>query len=147
MRNVVLVDLDHTLSNAFPRDPMLEGPRDWDAYHSASAADLPVNDIAFFINALHNFGYQIISLTGRTEKWRALTLDWFTRHAIRMDELVMRPDQDFRPVAEMKMHWASRRFPNLKNEVAFLIDDNESVCAAFRAAGITVLQCFARRDA
>lgn len=145
MRQFVLCDLDHTLSNAFPRDGMLEA-RDWDAYHSASINDKPVIDVAYMINALHNFGYSIVGLTGRTEKWRALTLDWLTRYEIRMDELIMRPDRDFRPAAEMKMHWALKRFPDLKADVAFLIDDNESVCAAFRAAGVTVLQCSARRD-
>ena len=141
-RTHVLCDLDHVVADAAWRDHMIP---DWDLYHEKSQHDAPIEEIAYLLNALHNFGYTVIGLTGRTEKWYGLTMEWLARHKIRMDELLMRPNKDFRPAPEVKMalieshlgyHWP--------DQVAFLIDDREDVCSAFAAAGVTVMQCRAR---
>lgn len=144
MRSHALVDLDHTLFDAFHRDGMI-GVTSWDEYHAASVQDSVLPDIAYLINALHNFGYTIVGLTARPEKWRNLSMQKLTEFGVAMDELLMRPDDAFQPAPEIKMKLACERFGEDLSEVALVIDDREDVCAAFRAANITVLQVTARR--
>lgn len=144
MRNIVLVDLDHVLSDAAWRDHLIGGEGGWDFYHSQSTNDKPVDDIAYMINALHNFGYRIVGLTGRTEAWRQLTLDWAVRYGIAMDELLMRPNKDFRPTPVVKIELVEQLI--IKDQIALVFDDRDDVCAAFRARNITNLQVSVRQS-
>lgn len=144
MRKTILVDIDHTISNSFWRDSMM-GNRDWDAYHSASVDDKPIPDTIDMLCALQVQGYKIIGITARPEKWRDLTMKWLIRHLVCMDELLMRPDDSFRPAPEIKMELVAKRFgDNLCEEVAFIMDDRDDIATAFKGCGITVLQVHAR---
>lgn len=142
MRRYILVDIDHTIANSFWRDHMIGGP--WDEYHAASVSDKPVYDVANFLLSLQTL-YEIVGLTARPGKWRQLTMDWLVKHSIPMDELLMRPDSDFRPAPELKLALALERFPDIASEVAFIMDDREDVVAAFKALGITAMQVHARQ--
>lgn len=139
-RSIVIVDIDHVIADAAWRDHLIP---DWDAYHSVADNDALIEDIAHLLNALDNFGYTIIGLTGRPEKWRSLTLEWLVRHQVRMDDLIMRPDRDYRPSPEMKLHRFQERYP--LTDIAFVLDDRDDICAAFHAAGVTVLQVRGRQ--
>lgn len=142
MRKHIICDIDHTLSNAFHRDTMIGGP--WDDYHAASIHDEPLHDISRMIFHLYRARYFIVGLTTRPEKWRQLTMNWLVKHEIPLDELLMRPDKDYRPSPEMKLELAKERFPNILDEVAFVLEDRDDVCAAFKALGLTVLQVHGR---
>lgn len=146
MRRTVLVDIDHTLSAAWHRDPMIGGCGGWDAYHSASVADEPIHDVMSLVNTLHNDGWTIIALTARPEKWRNITMAWLVKHGIKVDEILMRPDEAFHPAPEMKLQLAAERFSDITNQVAFLIEDRDDVCEAFHALGITTLQVKGRQS-
>ena len=149
MRNYILCDIDHTLSNAAWRDDMIGGEGGWDAYHAASVDDEPVTDICRAICLFNFLDHDIIALTTRPEKWRDLTMKWMMKHGISVDELLMRPNDDYRPEWETKLDLAVRRFGSedgVRQNVAFILDDSETVATAFRGLGITVLQVFARRD-
>jgi hypothetical protein len=142
--NYILCDIDHTISNAFPRDNLIGGEGGWDAYHSASEADEPIDEMVRMINALQEQGFVIVAITARPEKWRQLTLSWLVRHNVRIDELLMRPEAEFRPAPEIKVDLAKKRFGEELNAlVAFVLDDRDDVCAAFRTLGITALQVHA----
>ncbi len=146
MRRCVLVDIDHCLSNAFPRDGMI-GNNTWDEYHEASLRDEPLHDVVMFINTLYASGFHIIGLTARPGKWRQLTNDWLLKHGVQLTELLMRGDEEFRPSREMKIALAISFFATkekVKESVAFVLDDREDVCAAFKALGITALQVYGR---
>lgn len=143
MRKNVLVDIDHTLSNAFWRDSMI-GSMGWDDYHMASRDDQPLQDMCSLINELW-FDYQVIGLTARPEKWRKLTVEWLLKNRVELHEILMRPDDDYRSSPELKVALAKKRFgDDLHNHVSFVIDDRDDVCSVFRALGVTVLQCYAR---
>lgn len=147
-KNIILVDIDHTLSAAWHRDPMIGGCGGWDAYHAASKNDEPIHDVMSLTNALHKSGWTIIGLTARPEKWRNLTMQWLVRRGITMDELLMRPDEAFHPAPEIKVQLATDKFggtEQLKNQVAFLLEDREDVCEAFHQLGITTLQVRGRQ--
>ena len=143
----VLCDVDHVLSKAFWRDPMIG--TDWDEYHSAARDDEPIHDMVETINALHGAGFIIFGLTSRPEKWRGLTQAWLVRHSVKLDALLMRPNDDYRKSPEVKVAAAIECFgseENLRKRVTLVLDDREDVTEAFRGLGLTVLQVHARRQ-
>lgn len=117
----------------------------WDEYHAASAKDEPLEDVINLLHALRNSGYTPIGLTARPGKWRQLTMDWLVKHDVPFEELLMRPDDDYHPAPAMKVALALERFPQIKDQVAFVLDDREDVIAAFKALGVTALQVHGRQ--
>jgi hypothetical protein len=145
-RKTILVDVDHTLSAAWHRDGMIGGCGGWDAYHTASSKDEPIHDVMAMVNSLHFCGWYIVGLTARPEKWRSITNAWLVKHGIAMDELLMRPDEAYHPAPEIKVQLVQERFKDLKDEVAFLLEDRDDVCEAFHQLGITTLQVKGRQS-
>ena len=146
MRNIILVDIDHTLTDAFHRDQMI-GIAPWDEYHAKGIEDDPAHDfVEFMMHSRHNDRYDWIGLTSRPEKFRGLTMQWLVHHGIGLDQLWMRPNTDFRPAPEVKVSLCKEKLgEDWKSKVLMLIDDNEKVVEAFRGEGITCLQIFNRR--
>ena len=147
MRNLIITDIDHTLSEAHWRDSMI-ATGDWPAYHAASIDDAPIVDMCNLINGLMLLGYKVIGQTSRDERWRGLTLQWFLLHHVNVTELLMRPNGDFRPACEIKIEQAlALCAPNEpKDEIAFVIDDCQEVIDAYRAINVNVMQVYARND-
>lgn len=134
IRNIVLVDLDHTISDAAWRDPMIAAG-DWDAYHAEFCKDKPCTDMIHLVNSLAICGFNIVGLTARPAKWRKATMDWLFKHGVKMHDILMRPDEDFHPAPALKLKLAER----LMDRVLFVVDDREDVVAAFNGAGVTAL--------
>lgn len=137
--SIILVDIDHTISNAFWRDGMI-GVSPWDDYHLASQKDKPFKKAIKLINSLYNQGYTIIGLTGRPEKFRSLTMDWLIDEEVDLEEILMRYDDVFLKNAEMKIKLVEDRFKKNYKDIHFLIDDNEDTCIAFQNIGIATMQ-------
>jgi hypothetical protein len=148
IRNYVLVDLDHVVFDAFWRDPMI-GTASWDEYHAAGREDTPVYDIVHLLKALSDSGHTIIGFTARPAKWRKQSMEMCLKFDVPLDDLLMRPDDNYRPAPEVKMELALAFFRSeqlLKESVALVLDDREDVCAAFKGLGITTLQVHARKN-
>jgi hypothetical protein len=144
MKQIVLTDIDHTISDASWRDPMIP-LNDWDAYHAASANDLPIQATCDLLWTLERAGWLIVGCTARPGKWRKLTLNWMMRHIVPMHELLMRPDDNYRSSPEMKLQLVTERFgPDFAEVITFMLEDREDVTQAFKAAGLTVLQVHKR---
>jgi hypothetical protein len=135
----ILVDIDHTIANSFWRDHMI-GRASWDEYHAAGKDDIPFRKVVNLINSLSTMSYNIIAVTGRNEKFRQLTLNWFLKHHIDVDELLMRPDDNFVKNGELKVAMIKERFNGNYRDIHFLIEDNEESVIAFFGLGITTLQ-------
>lgn len=135
----ILLDIDHTIANSFWRDHLI-GHVPWDEYHEEAKHDKPFIKVVNLINILSSMGYSIIGVTGRNEKFRQLTLGWFLKNRIDLDELLMRPDDNFIKNAELKMMLVKERFTGKYNQIHFAIDDNEEACVAYLELGITTLQ-------
>lgn len=148
IRNVILVDIDHTLSNAAPRDGMIGPNCEWDRYHQASAHDAPLEDMVGLIKGLEaSLCYQLVGFTDRPEKWRQLSMDWMVRHDVRLDHLLMRGNDDFGPSTVTKVNMVADYLGGVEKipeRVSLVLEDRDDVCAAFRAMGVSVLQVFAR---
>jgi len=136
---IVFVDVDHVLSDAAWRDnlmPNQKGERgSWDEYHEAGCDDKPVKVMVDLLHALKASGHVLVGSTARPEKWRKLTMDWFVKHDVPLDELMMRADKDFRPSPQVKISHAKDApfWPDL------VIDDRDDICAAFCAEGVVTL--------
>lgn len=138
----VLVDIDHTLSNAAWRDNMI-GVASWDEYHSAAINDNPIHDIAELVKSLHN-RYTVIGFTARPEKFRGMTSRWCFLHEIPLDELLMRDYDNYEKAPETKLNLIKKRFGQSVDQIAFALEDRDDCCVALRGLGITVLQVYAR---
>jgi phosphoglycolate phosphatase-like HAD superfamily hydrolase len=138
-QRIIILDIDHTISNSFWRDYMIGGVP-WDEYHSSSKDDKPFPKVLKLVNDLAAMDYFIVAVTGRNEKFRSLTIYWILNNQIHIDELLMRPDDDFRKNSELKVALISKRFNNNYRDIHFAIEDNEDACLAYKELGITTLQ-------
>lgn len=145
MRDIVLMDIDHTLADCHWRDHLI-GDAGWDEYHAAGKDDACVPEVRKLVVALANANFRIICLTGRPERWRMATVRWMVTNQIPMHELLMRPDADFRPTPELKVDLVKQHLPNLfPNNIAFIIDNDERIIEKFKAEGVTAMQIHIRR--
>ena len=130
---IIITDLDGTLAHSHWRKSLQP---DWDAYFAASKEDKPNAPMVALINALGQT-CRIICITARPEKWRQLTMNWLLKHKIGIDELIMRPADDYRMSPLLKPALAA----TLKNtDTIIVIDDRLDVILAYIAAGFTTLQ-------
>lgn len=136
----ILCDIDHTVSDAAWRDEMI-GKASWDEYHAASVNDKPIPGVRDILIGLKAAGHEIIGFTARPEKWRQISIRWLAENGVPMDEILMRPDTDYRPAPQIKMALAQEHYgENFADEIGLIIEDREDVVAAFRAHGITCIQ-------
>lgn len=139
----VLIDIDHTLSNAFWRDSMI-GQVSWEQYHTESIHDKPLDDIVGLVQSLQ-FNYDLIGITARPEKFRSITMSWCLEYNIPLDELLMRDYDTFDSAPVTKVNLIKKRFVDPITEIAFALEDRDDCCTMLRGLGITVLQVFGRR--
>jgi len=131
---ILITDIDGVLASDSWRRYLLP---DWNEYHRMSIDDEPNRIMVNLINMVIRDGQsQVIGLTGRPEKWRQLTNTWLLRHDIMLDDIIMRPDDDFKSSPEFKLE-ALRGFYTPASTL--IIDDREDVATALRGAGYTVL--------
>jgi phosphoglycolate phosphatase-like HAD superfamily hydrolase len=146
---ILLVDIDHTLSDARWRDPLLlERPVDWDRYHTLSIQDKPIKGVVAMVNSLGIAGWYIVALTARPNRWRKVTMEWMGNVGVRVDEILMRDTEDYRPSPEVKQellqNYTHRNVA--PDNAVIIIDDREDVALFFKALGYTVLQVHAGRE-
>lgn len=144
MKPVVIVDLDGTLYDSSARQHLAQN-QDWEAFHEASADDPPNEAVLDVLSALPP-QTMIIACTGRNEGHRKITEDWMIKHCVPVDEILMRPQFDFRSDAvlkpQMMIEWAEAHCPGktLQELVWFVLDDRDKVVEAWRAMGLPCWQ-------
>ncbi|MBZ9599339.1 hypothetical protein NRK68_30010 [Streptomyces yangpuensis] len=134
---LAVFDIDNTLSDTAHRQHFLERrPRDWAGFFGAAPADPPLaRGIALAVES--SADCEVVYLTGRPERCRADTVEWLTRHGLPEGRLWMRGNQDRRPARTTKLEVLGRIARG--REVRMLVDDDELVCQAARAAGFRVV--------
>ena len=136
-RPVAFVDLDGVLADVRHRLHHLTGGRkDWDAFFDAAPQDSLHPEGKAVVDRLRP-DHEVVYLTGRPERCRADTERWLARHGLDGHDLVMRSGRDRRPAAVVKVETIARRFAG--RQVAVVVDDDDRVVAAMRAAGHAVL--------
>jgi hypothetical protein len=141
-RRVILLDMDHSISDAAWRDhliPEVRATGNWDKYYADQSRDEPIWFVAAVVRRLASLpSFDVVVLTTRPEKYRRETTRWLRAYEILFSELIMRPDDNREPSAKLKVDLIKARFRF--DEIAFAIEDREEVVEAMRAEGISVLR-------
>jgi hypothetical protein len=143
MRDVILVDLDHTLADSYWRDclmPLIHETGDWTTYYSCQRADKPFAEWIEFVRSLAA-DYDVWIITARQEGYRDDTEWWLDEYNVPRVGVLMRPKGDLRGSPELKFALVEP----LLSRVRLLIDDRDDVLDYFVANGICVLKS-GRRD-
>ncbi|THA82933.1 hypothetical protein [Streptomyces sp. A0592] len=142
---LAVFDIDNTLADTAHRQHFLERrPRDWAGFFGAAPADPPLaRGIALAVES--SADCEVVYLTGRPERCRADTVEWLTLHGLPEGRLWMRGNQDRRPARTTKLEVLGRIARG--REVRMLVDDDELVCQAARAAGFRVVVADWAQDA
>lgn len=138
----IIIDLDGTLCNTAHRQHFMQAkPKDWVAFYGALEQDAP-NIWCAEIYRRFLEDHVVFFVSGRPDNHRAQTLAWMKKHGFshRTNILLMRKEGDFRPDHVVKTE-IYRNEIEPENEVLFCIDDRQQVVDAWRALGLTCLQC------
>lgn len=136
-RLLAVVDIDGVLADVRHRLHFLdERPKDWDGFFAAAVDDPPLEEGVSTARRLAE-AFTMVYLSGRPERCRQDTLAWFEKHDVPEGDLLLRPMGDRRPARLVKVEALDRLSRDVP--VAVLVDDDEQVCTAARAAGYDVL--------
>jgi hypothetical protein len=133
---IIITDIDGTLAQSSWRDN-LKG--NWEEYHAASKDDKINAPMVALLNELSDF-CRIVCITTRPERWRKLTNQWLFRYRVKIPELIMRPNDDFRPSPVLKVALAEAYHLVKINQPVIAFDDRADVCAAYRTLGFFTVQ-------
>ncbi|MFJ4779936.1 hypothetical protein [Streptomyces sp. NPDC088762] len=136
-RPLAVFDIDNTLADTGHRQHFLERrPRDWAGFFGAAPADPPLGrGVELAVESAADC--EVVYLTGRPERCRADTVEWLARHGLPTGRVWMRGNQDRRPARTTKLEVLQRIARG--REVRVLVDDDELVVQAARAAGFRVV--------
>lgn len=133
-RSLIVFDIDGVVADVTHRLHLLTShPKQWEAFFAAAADDPPLQPGVDLVSE-YSANYDIAWLTGRPERNRTLTEAWLTRHGLRNDPLLMRPDRDHRPARQAKRDHLRRL--RRTREIAMVIDDDPAVIAMLAEEGL-----------
>lgn len=136
-RQFAVVDIDGVLADVRHRlHHVTRQPKDWGAFFAAARRDPPLAEGLETVRRLAEV-YTVVYLSGRPEHCRRDTLAWFRKHDLPPGEVHLRREGDRRPARLTKLDVLRRL--SREAPVAVLVDDDEDVLAAARAAGFDVL--------
>jgi hypothetical protein len=150
MKSWIICDIDGTLANYSHRrhliqlqgveDKPVEEKRkmDWDGFHAASIHDPIFPDVVALLAISRLASKQICLMTGRPEKYRAITEQWLRNRQIGYDKLLMRSTGDFRSDVDVKRDLYQYFFQ--PREALFVLEDRDKVVEMWRKLNVTCLQ-------
>jgi hypothetical protein len=144
-RQAIIWDLDGTLNLSQPQARF-----NWKdtAHCNEVMANAKANwPMISLLNALYNqvgakpgsAGVAFLLCTGRPEAYKSITTAWLKTHKAKIDHVIMRPDEDDRPDAEVKRDML--RSIQDEFEVWFVVEDRACVTKMWRDEGLMCLQC------
>jgi FMN phosphatase YigB (HAD superfamily) len=137
----IVVDLDGTLCNIGHREHLAQA-RQWDDFNSLCHADKVNEPIAEMVRRFYGY-YGILVVTGRSDKWREMTIEWLMAHKLwpLVDRFRMRQEGDMRSDTIVKPEMVIDCFGthvNALDKVLFILDDRYKVVKEFRRRRFTV---------
>lgn len=128
----IIIDLEGTLSDDAHRQD-LRSMGDYQAYAEAIDHDEPNDFLVNMIEVLSEF-YDICVIGNSNERYRTQIEAWLYDNGVMADQVILRPDDCYESEVDWKIFVIDETF-ELDN-VAVIIDDDERVCDAVRAAGL-----------
>jgi hypothetical protein len=135
-RPLAVIDVDGVVADVRHRLHLVQGrPKQWDAFFAGAAADPPLAEGVALVLALAA-DHDVVWLTGRPERIRAVTRDWLAAQGLPAGRLLMRRGRDFRPARVTKRETVAE----LRRDrvVAVVVDDDPEVLDALAADGVPV---------
>lgn len=132
----VIFDLDGCLCHCIPQSRF-----DWDNYDECARAmwankpNIPIINLANLVAR----GCRLIIVTGRPERYRAVTETYLDTYMIPRNELIMRPDDSILSDANVKRDIL--RVLRIKYDIWFTVEDRDSVVKMWREEGLLCFQC------
>lgn len=138
-RPAIVVDLDGTLASSEWRvHHVAARPKDWRAFFTGMARDMPVPWVRELVLADHGDAARLI-VTGRPDDHRDVCERWLEEHGVPYDELHMRPTGDRRPDTVVKAEILDRDIAP-RYEVVLVVDDRPKVVQMWRERGLHVVR-------
>ena len=138
------IEIKNELHSIFGRVKHLsDKPCNWDAFYGRCREDEPNKPIVDLVRNLIIAGYIIVYMTGRRDSERFDTEFWLGGFDIDSDHLYMRKTGDFRHDTEVKPELMDRFLAEhdcSKDDIAFILEDRNSMVNKWRELGYTCLQ-------
>ena len=133
----IIFDLDGTLCDVTHRRQFVATkPRNWDAWNKGISNDKAVKQVLAMFHSLKYF-YAIFFVSGRSDDYRDITLQWFDDHGIMSDDyngLYMRKYQDHRDGAIVTAEIADQI--EEQYQIFAVFDDRKRVLTMWQERGI-----------
>ena len=141
---LVVFDIDGTLADNHHRVHHVKSkPKNWPAYDAAIPDDTTIWPMAETFRALRLAGYDIIFVTGRSERSRKDTVHWLADHNLHGGEkLYMRAANDFRHDDIVKPEMLDQIIADYGKKPDIWFDDRPRVVRAIRARGVFVVDVY-----
>jgi len=138
----VIFDIDGTLADIeHRRHYVTEGKSYWEKFNAEMGEDTPNSAVvSLYLTLWHSGNYNLEIVTGRNERFRALTEQWLVWNEIPFNRVTMRADKDNRADHIIKEEILSS-FLDEGQDILFAVDDRQQVVDMWRRNGITCLQC------
>ena len=135
-KNIILVDLENTLSNSKHRMHLLK--KDKEKFQKEFLNDPPNNNVINFTNSLYNNNYdlRIVILSAKKDIYRKDAELWLKKNEVIYDELVMQPERDKRLPFEFKSDFVKQN----RTKILFALDDVGKTCSMIAENFIPVLR-------
>jgi hypothetical protein len=132
-RPLAIIDIDGVVADVRHRLHHIEGRRkSWQRFFDAAGEDGLHEEGRAVVERLRA-DHEVVYLTGRPRWLEPVTRAWLEQHGLGGHRLVMRPDDDRRPAAVLKVE-ALRRLADGRT-VGIVVDDDRRVVDAMAAAG------------
>lgn len=130
--SIAVFDIDGVVADVRHRVHHVEGrQKHWGRFFEAAARDGGSPEgIEWALRAAAD--HDLVWLTGRPEWLRPVTAAWLAKHGLPTQELIMRPDQDYRPARLLKVSVLNSL---ADRDVVVFVDDDPQVIQAAAAAG------------
>ena len=141
-----LADISHRLRYIMNEDGTKKEKPDWDSFYNQCINDVPIKNTIELLKTLMQTQCEILILTGRSDRVRSKTLQWFFNNVtpyINKFNLIMRKDGDHRPDKIVKPELLNNFFKNSdfeKEDVKIIFEDRQSMVDTWRKLGYTCFQ-------
>lgn len=137
----IICDLDGTLADVEHRVHHIRGGNgeDWEAFFRACGDDLPIRNTIHLVQRLHEVGFRVLIVTGRSDLVRSETEEWLERHGVPYDGLVMRRQDDHRSDTDVKAEMIDE-LGLAPEDVLMVLEDRTMVVDMWRELGFHTFQ-------
>ena len=142
---LVVFDIDGTLADNHHRVHHVKSkPKNWPAYDAAIPDDTAIWPMAETFRAMRLAGYDIIFVTGRSERSRKDTVEWLDENDLHnsLSKVYMRPDGDYRSDDIVKCEILDQIIKEYGFKPDIWFDDRPRVVRAIRARGVFVVDVY-----